>query len=403
MTEIDPHRVRLDANRELHARPFPELPAAVRLVHLCIRSSPKTWPEVRRWIQERIPDLPDVFSGRWVREQVEGWCRVELHTEFVAITLVVPQGLQFSEIADLHWLSQVPADIFVMARLTSEVGQAAFDPSFEAVSEFLDGRVLAASNFSPDTAGFSNWQVRFLDDPGPESSGRILQLILEIETYRTLAVIGMDKVRQAHPVLQSVATALPKDSGQALQHDQMLAMLETLTLETAKLHGVWEQLAWRIGANQAYHNLVFQRLSDLADRSFGDGVGLSQFLRRRLTPAVATMETVMRRRDELARQVEDRADLLRTQLQLNLQSQTRDLLASLDRSAVTQIRLQTAVEGLSTVAIAYYALNLITPMVEPWVPTEMLGWVKAAMAPLVVGSVWWILSRIRNGIGHDPK
>ena len=106
----------------------------------------------------------------------------------------------------------------------------------------------------------------------------------------------------------------------------------------------------------------------------------------------------MQRRDELARQVEDRADLLRTQLQLNLQNQTRDLLASLERSAVTQIRLQTAVEGLSTVAIAYYALNLITPMVEPWVPLAFLGWVKAGLAPVVVGSVWWILSRIRNRV-----
>ncbi|MGA1206213.1 MAG: DUF3422 family protein [Litorivicinaceae bacterium] len=400
MSEFDPHRVRLGANKELHARPFPELPAAVRLVHLCVRSSPKTWPTVRGWIQRRITDLPDEFSGRWVRDAMDGWCRVELHTEFVAITLVVPDGLQFSEVADAQWLGQVPSDIFVLARLTSEVGQAAFDPQFEAVSEFLDGSVLAASNFSPDTAGFSNWQVRFVDDPGPEASGRLLQLILEIETYRTLAVVGIDKVRQAHPVLQSVATALPKSIAKALDHAQMLQMLETLTAEASRLHEIWEELAWRIGANQAYHNLVFQRLADLADRPSGGAVSLSQFLRRRLTPAIATMETVMRRRDELARQVEDRADLLRTQLQLNLQSQTRDLLASLERSAVTQIRLQTAVEGLSTVAIAYYALNLLTPMIEPWVPHDQLAWVKAGLAPVVVGSVWWVLSRIRNRVSQ---
>ena len=398
MSEFDPHRIRLGANKELHARPFPELPAHVRLVHCCVRSSPKTWPMVRQWIQTRLQDLPNEFSGRWVRDAMDGWCRVELHTEFVAITLVVPDGLQFSEVADAQWLSQVPSDIFVMARLTSEVGQTAFDPQFEAVSEFLDGRVRAASNFSPDTAGFSNWQVRFLEDPGPETAGRILQLVLEIETYRTLAVIGIDKVRQAHPILQSVATALPSSAEKALEHSQMLMMLEILTAEASKLHDIWEQLAWRIGANQAYHNLVFQRLNDLADQPYDGAVGLSQFLRRRLTPAIATMETVMRRRDELARQVEDRADLLRTQLQLNLQNQTRDLLASLERSAVTQIRLQTAVEGLSTVAIAYYALNLITSMVEPWVPLAFLGWVKAGLAPVVVGSVWWILSRIRNRV-----
>ena len=51
MSEFDPHRIRLGANKELHARPFPELPAHVRLVHCCVRSSPKTWPMVRQWIQ----------------------------------------------------------------------------------------------------------------------------------------------------------------------------------------------------------------------------------------------------------------------------------------------------------------------------------------------------------------
>ena len=93
--------------------------------------------------------------------------------------------------------------------------------------------------------------------------------------------------------------------------------------------------------------------------------------------------------------------MLRTQLQLNLQSQTRDLLASLDQSAVRQTRLQSAVEGLSTVAIAYYAVGLLSPMIEPFVDPAMKDWVKAGVAPVVIGLVWWSLTRIRNRVSHN--
>ena len=212
--------------------------------------------------------------------------------------------------------------------------------------------------------------------------------------------MSLDKIRGAHPILQSVASELPRESAEQLKHADMMAILSLLSAQEARLQKLWERLAWRIGANSAYHNLVFQRLDELAESAYDGQVGLSHFLRRRLTPAVATAETVMRRRSELADQVDERAQLLRTQLQLNLQSQTRDLLASLERSAATQIRLQTAVEGLSTVAIAYYAVGLLSPLIEPFVPEAFTEWVKVGVTPVVIISVWWALSRIRNRYTH---
>jgi len=396
----DPHRVRLEANQELHARPFPALPAEVRLVHLCVRVSPKTWAEVLPWIQTKLNDLPDNFHGYWERSGMESWVRVERHTEFVAITQVVPEGLGFSEVAESSWIQSAPQDLLVMARLTASVG-GQIPSEMEAVSQLRDGDVLAGSNFTGDTAGFSAWHVVFAANPGDESAGRLLQMILEIETYRTLAVMGMDKIRAAHPILQSVASELPRESVEALKHQDMLGILGLLSTQEARLQELWERLAWRIGANSAYHNLVFQRLDELSEMAAAGQVGLSHFLRRRLTPAVATAETVMRRRSELAEQIDERAQLLRTQLQLNLQSQTRDLLASLERSAATQIRLQTAVEGLSTVAIAYYAVGLLAPLIEPFVPALWQDWVKVVVTPVVIVGVWWGLSRIRNRFSHE--
>lgn len=394
-----PHRVRLAANRELHARPFPEIPANCRLVHVCARVSPKSRDEVRAWIRSRFSDFPEDFAGHWERSGPENWVRVERHTEFVSITQVVPEGLQFTEVADPTWIDASPQDILVLARLTARIGGPLPDDA-EAVSTLRDGSVTAASNFTADNAGFTSWTVIFEKDPGSAPAGRLLQMLLEIETYRTLAVMQIDRIRAVHPVLQQVANNLPKESAVVQSHEQMIATLSLLAEQENELHRVWESMAWRVGANQAYHELVFDRLAQLSAKGLEGYVGIRHFLKRRLTPAVSTADTVMRRRAELSAQVNERAELLRTQLQLNLQSQTRDLLASLDRSAETQIRLQTAVEGLSTVAIAYYAVGLISPMIEPFVPIELKDWIKAGLAPIVVISVWVTLRRIRNRFGH---
>ena len=214
--------------------------------------------------------------------------------------------------------------------------------------------------------------------------------------------MGMDGIRAAHPTLQRVANELPNgDSGDS-DHSGMMKTLSILSDQESELHEIWENLAWRIGANKAYHDLVFERLVQLRAHGRDESVGIRHFLKRRLTPAIATADTVMRRRSELADQIDDRAQLLRTQLQLNLQSQTRDLLESLDKSAVRQLRLQSAVEGLSTVAIAYYAVGLISPTLEPFVDPQYKEWVKAGIAPVVIGIVWLTMVRIRNRFKRNP-
>ena len=396
----NPHRIRLEANRELHARPFPILSATCRLVHLCVRVSPTSRDAVRAWLRERIKDFPEDFQGHWERPGADSWIRVERHTEFVAITQLIPAGLDYMQVIDRAWIDQSPQDVLVLSELYSGVSLS-LPEKYDAISEMRDGTVTTAVRFEPDQEGLSAWWVSFSRDPGEESAGRFLQMILEIETYRTLAVMGMDRIRAVHPVLQRIANELPSPEMDESNHSHMMATLSTLSEQESELHQIWEQLAWRIGANKAYHDLVFERLLQLRAHGRDKSVGIRHFLKRRLTPAIATADTVMRRRSELSSQIDERAQLLRTQLQLNLQSQTRDLLASLDQSAVRQTRLQSAVEGLSTVAIAYYAVGLLSPMIEPFVDTAMKDWVKAGVAPVVIGLVWWTLTRIRNRVSHN--
>lgn len=391
----DPHSVRLEANRELQARPFPHLSADICLFHICIRISPNSNDHVFLWIKEKIKDLPEDFDRHWERGESGPWVRIDRHTEFVAITQLASKINKSSNVAESRWIDQAPEDILVLCKLKSSVG-GPMPERLEACSTMRGGEVVVGTIFTPDASGCSNWIVNFEKDPGPEASGRLLQMVLEIETYRTLAVTGMDQIRAVYPILQTVANNLPKDGTIARDHVGMMETLDRLSGEESKLHNIWERLAWRVGANAAYHELVFERLEQLKAKGLDGHVGIRHFLKRRLTPAISTAQTIMRRRSELANQVDERAQLLRTQLQLNLQSQTRDLLASLDRSAETQIRLQKAVEGLSTVAIAYYAVGLLSPVLEPFVTIEHKIWIKAILAPVVLGAVWLILSRIRK-------
>lgn len=64
------------------------------------------------------------------------------------------------------------------------------------------------------------------------------------------------------------------------------------------------------------------------------------------------------------------------------------------------LRLQRTVEGLSTVAISYYGVNLATYLAYP--VTDPMGLSKgltmALLTPLVFVFVWLMVRRIRNHI-----
>ena len=60
------------------------------------------------------------------------------------------------------------------------------------------------------------------------------------------------------------------------------------------------------------------------------------------------------------------ADLLRTRIDVERSAQNQELLASMDKRADLQLRLQRTVEGLSVVAISYYAVNLVSYMSFPF-------------------------------------
>ena len=80
---------------------------------------------------------------------------------------------------------------------------------------------------------------------------------------------------------------------------------------------------------------------------------------RRFTPAVATCTTVSQRLHDLSERVAQASGLLSTRVDIARERQNQSLLASMDRRAKLQLRLQQTVEGLSVAAVTYYVVGLV--------------------------------------------
>ena len=83
------------------------------------------------------------------------------------------------------------------------------------------------------------------------------------------------------------------------------------------------------------------------------------FLQRRVAPAMRTCRSVEERQANLSRKLTRATTLLRTWVDVEVEKQNRDLLASMNNRARLQLRLQQTVEGLSVAAVSYYVVGLI--------------------------------------------
>jgi uncharacterized membrane-anchored protein len=126
----------------------------------------------------------------------------------------------------------------------------------------------------------------------------------------------------------------------------------------------------------------------------------AEFMMRRYDPAMRTIKATERRLLSMTERAIRAGDLLRTQVDVNRSAQNQDLLASMDRRADMQLRLQKTVEGLSVVAISYYAVSLVVYLISPL--AEPLGMDKTTLTALAVGpvvlAVWLMVRSIRRSM-----
>jgi uncharacterized membrane-anchored protein len=140
------------------------------------------------------------------------------------------------------------------------------------------------------------------------------------------------------------------------------------------------------------------RLHQLHESHMGGVQSLQEFLERRLSPGIKTCQSVRDRLEDLSRRIHRTTSLLRTRVEVSIEAQNQKLLTSMNRRSLLQLRLQQTVEGLSVVAIGYYALSLMgygfDAMIALGVPVQKDIATGIAM-PIVLFSIYFGMHSIR--------
>jgi uncharacterized membrane-anchored protein len=239
-----------------------------------------------------------------------------------------------------------------------------------AMSLVTGKKALIYSNFRVSTDGYTEFVLRnaSLTD---RQLGRILRRLFEIETYRTTALLAFPIARSLRPRLDRLeemlrdAIARMGDAGQqTLDISAEEAVLATLSQAAQEAERCLTDSEFRFAAARAYGGLVMARLDELREDRVDGFQRIGTFLRRRFTPALDTVEASRARLAGISVRIERASALLRTRIDLERQRHNQGLLASMEKRARVQAKLQETVEGLSQAAITYYVFMLVSKVID---------------------------------------
>ena len=427
MTNIQDHELRYVLANELHARPFPPLEAPCFAAFLAIKRPSDAVGRDRAEDRAHLVALLDRFGAAHPPEGANHYfgeigkyrLKWEQHTEFVTYTIfgdgnaAHPFDPKVFDVYPGDWLAEAPgvrvtsALIRVEKRPGLEEMRAKieewFVPESVAASDVLDGAAVVAGDFRIDAGGHMRFAVLAGEDVTQRRIGRIVTRIAEIETYKAMSMLGLARARAIQPRLAEIEdelSALVRGLGAAGErHESQLGELLHLAAELESLNA---ETSFRFGATGAYEAIVADRIRVLRETRWDGRQTLYEFMMRRFDPAMRTVKSVDRQIDDMATRAERAAELLRTRVDVERSAQNQKLLESMDRRADIQLRLQETVEGLSVVAISYYAVSLLAYLVEPF--AYELGidklWAKAALVIPVVLAVWLMGRFVRKRLGH---
>jgi len=428
MTPIDDHPLRYTLVNELHARPFPSVGVPAHVVYLAIkepqdaanRDRSKDHAHLCALLTRYGGALPPLGETHYSGEIGRHTLKWESHTEFTTFLAYAPgvSARPFdpaeAEVFPADWIQSAPGKR--LAAVSIRIEELPEDP--EQILPFIDawfvpeslvctwvleeGAVIA-TDFRIDPAGQMRFAVFVRPGTGEGRIGRIVLRLCELETYRAMSMLGLGRARwltqklnALDPELTALVEIMNDDAHPA--EDTLHRLLEVST----ELESLAVTHNFRFAATAAYEAIVAERVEVLRESRFAGRQKFSEFMNRRYDPAMRTVKSAEARLNAMVERAARAGELLRTRVDVARQAQNQKLLESMDRRSDLQLRLQRTVEGLSVVAISYYAVSLAAYAVYPI--AKELGISKemavAGLTPFVVAVVWLALRRIRNGVGH---
>ncbi len=417
------HPLRESLHNEVHARPYDRLEAPLALTHLAWLvddASSIRGPLLELLRAQHLP-VPADDSNHLSVDLGGLFLRWEQHTEFETCTFwrplardAVTGAFERPVLRDVpqDWLRSLPAQWLVGLHVAVVDGQA---PGGRARAETLireglleehlvGSRVMDGAELHSDLRLHADGCSRFvLETRGLPARrlGRAVKRLLDAETYRMMALLGLPVARQVGAALmhaeRDLATvALQVRSARRQDEPELLLQLTQLAGEVESLYASTHA---RFSASAAYFELVQTRLDELKESRLGDLQTLGEFMERRLTPARQTCAWAARRQQALSERISRTSNLLRTRVEIEQQESSQQLLDAMNRRQRAQLLLQTAVEGLSVAAITYYGAGLVGYLAKglkeagaPVAPEIVV----ALSIPLIALAVWWSARRLHH-------
>lgn len=378
------HPLRRAAVGEMHLRRWPSLTAptlVIQWLRTCSeeeRAAQRTALLDAAGLQIDHGARPGHLSGTAAPGIRFTW---ESHSEATSFTLFVADappewldgtGAPDALVAMIALGESLIGAVIRATRMWVGADDAAVDVALAAVrfrSEELVSCAIGAgarmwSDFRIQADGYGRMLLAANGTTGGELA-RLAQRLQELGNYRNLALIGLPLAKEHWPRLDAIEVqleALSRDQrSPGTSDDELLERLSDLSLD---LMSIATATGFRLSATAAYAQLVEDRLNELTVEALPGAASLVDFTERRFLPAVRTCAALSRRERQLSLRVTQFTSLLRTRVETRIENQNGRLLASMERSASMQLRLQQLVEGLSVVALSYYLLGLVSYLLK---------------------------------------
>jgi uncharacterized membrane-anchored protein len=430
LPQDDPERRTL--HNEVHARPQARIRMPALVLYVAVSNADVSREQECAHLR-LLPgqqDLgPEQLQGNFLRLRPPGYTlKWERHSEFTRYSLVQPlpeavlagagdAALQAAVLLPPGWLRAIPGRTLAAIELLMLHGDlqdtaaclAQAQPWFgqqPLVASVMgnNGHSWALTDFALRPSGFERMLVIAPADTSQTRAGRVSQRLLELETYRLMALRGLPVAKELAPMLAQAESQLADittrlENKSAADQD----LLDTLVSLSARVERATATHVYRFAATRAYQALVDQRIAELREGAIPGIQTIGEFMQRRLSPAIATVAATAQRLTSLSERVARASALLRTRVDIATETQNQQLLAKLTRGQELQLHLQTTVEGLSIAAISYYVISLLLYGAKalkavgvPLNPELAVG----ALIPVVLWGVWSATRRIHNSVVH---
>lgn len=416
------HPWRAALYEELHSRPSPLVETPCTISHIAAL----TTEDQREAEQAQLADLcarfgaePPAEGASCLYQTFGGFeLRWERHTEFSTYTFI--RKVQGDPLHQPHalthiprdWLAKVPGSVTAALHLAFSRAEGQLEPHeleryFEKQSLrgglVRQGTAYLYGSFRLHSDGFGR-VVLHSRDLTVLQAGRLVQRVLEVETYRLMALLALPVARGITPEVRAMERELARINDElagAETEGQQHALLGELSKLAARVERYRSDTTYRFAATNAYYDLVKERMGELTEEKVAGLQPVHVFIERRLAPGIRTCNAVRDRLENLSQRISQASDLLRTRVELSIQGQNRELLTSMNRRSEVQLRLQQAVEGLSVVAITYYLMGLLGYLYEGLAGAGLPVSKKVAFAvavPVVMLVVWRVVHGVKRRV-----